>query len=257
MIPIIPFAIAGGIIGLRQAQKKQAYARRAAQLWMEIHAIAEEQKINRGITAQAYAIREIQIRMAELTTIAKIVKNRELTERVNALALDVERLRGMTDGLQAAAAVDARISQANTPAPQVDDQTFLNNVLSCAKLNEATGVKTVVVTDFCSAARVADILKIKTTTGQPFGDALVRLNVGDFRFIDGAITPTADSILGYAGFFHRESDKGAAALFFLFLAPADRLESVKGSIDDVRARYSAIMKKHGALEIPVAGVRNN
>jgi hypothetical protein len=139
MIPIIPFAIAGGIIGLRHAQRKQAYARRAAQLWMEIHAIAEEQKINRGITAQAYAIREIQIRMAELTTIAKTVKNREFTQRVNALALDVERLRGVTDGLQAAAAVDARISQANTPAPQVDDQTFLNNVLSCAKLNEATG----------------------------------------------------------------------------------------------------------------------
>jgi hypothetical protein len=40
MISIIPFAIAGGIIGLRHAKRKQAYARRAAQLWMEIHAIA-------------------------------------------------------------------------------------------------------------------------------------------------------------------------------------------------------------------------
>jgi hypothetical protein len=120
MIQIIPFAIAGGIIGLRHAQKKQAYARRAAQLWMEIHAIAEEQKINRGITAQAYAIREVQIRMAELTTIAKIVKNREFTERVNALALDIERCRGVIDGLQAAMAIEAQRSAVlgnSVPAP--------------------------------------------------------------------------------------------------------------------------------------------
>jgi hypothetical protein len=42
--------------------------------------------------------------------------------------------------------------------------------------------------------------------------------------------------------------------FFLFLAPADRLESVKGAMDDIRARYSAVMKKHGAFEMLVVGV---
>ncbi len=110
MIRIIPFAIAGGIIGLRHAKRKQAYAQRAAELWMEIHAIAEAQKINRGITAQAYAIREVQIRMAELSAIAKIVKDREFTERVNALALDIERCRGVIDGLQAAMAIEAQTS---------------------------------------------------------------------------------------------------------------------------------------------------
>jgi hypothetical protein len=68
---------------------------------MEIHAIAEEQKINRGITTQACAIREAQIRMAELSTVARIVKNREFTERVNALALDLERAGGVIDGLPA------------------------------------------------------------------------------------------------------------------------------------------------------------
>jgi hypothetical protein len=239
MALIIGLLILVAIIGAHRAQTRRAYARRAAQLTQEINALAEQMKTGPALIIQARAVREIQIMIAELTYIAKILKNREMNQWVSNLALDTERTRGVIEGLQAAAALDARISQANTPASQVDDQTFLNNVLSCAKLNEATGVKTVVITDFCSAARIADILKICTTRGQPFRDALVRLNVGDWRFLDGVIKPAADSILGYAGFFHRESDKGAAALFFLYLAPADRLESVKGSIDDVRARYSA------------------
>jgi hypothetical protein len=173
MALIIGLMILGAIIGARRAQTRRSYARRAAQLSQGINAIAEKMKTGPGLIVQAQAIREIQTMMVELTYIAKILKNREMTEWVSNLALDIERTRGVVEGLQAAAAVDASISQPRTPIPQVDDQTFLNNVLSCAKLNEATGVKTVVVTDFCSAARVADILKIETTTGQPFGDALV------------------------------------------------------------------------------------
>jgi hypothetical protein len=244
-------------IGVRRVRTRRAYVHRAAQLSQEINAIAEKMKTAPGLTVQAQAIREIQTMMVELTYIAKILKNQEVTQWVSNLALDIERTRGVVDGLQAAAAIDTRISQANASAPQVNDQTFLNNVLSCAKLNQVTGIKTVVVTDFCSAARVADILKIHTTTGQPFREALVRMNVGDWRFIDGATKLNADNILGYAGFFRRESDRGAGALFFLFLAPADRLQFVKESIDDVRTRYSAVMKEHGALEIPLVGVHNN
>ena len=149
------------------------------------------------------------------------------------------------------------MSRPKTPAPQADDQTFLNNVLSCAKLNDATGVKSVVVTDFCSAARVADVLNIKGGTGKPFEESLIKLRRGDTRYIDGTVYPARETVIGFAGYFHRDSDDSLRAVFFLFIAPIDRLAIVKELTDDVRGRYNTAMQKAGDFEIPLAGIQTN
>jgi hypothetical protein len=76
-------------------------------------------------------------------------------------------------------------------------------------------------------------------------------------FVDGAIHASDVIILGYAGFFYRASHKDVKTAFILFLAPSDRLETLRGLIDDTRARYRAAMANAGAFEIPLGGAHNN